>query len=554
MGPLHTDAKGLFDHSSSQDGESTPGSNMDQSTGRFNKSYENSSVQTVQSSTPLNYSGSCQFEVLAQDVVPGVHHLRFALLDRMAAAVDAHHKSTASKQASTARRAAAAASVPAPVIVAGGAGAAPPALAPAAAPAGDAAPRAVVEDSLSIAVMLVPNGLSTNNINSEGVLHITRPPPPATSGSSAGASVSPSPALSSPGSTSRSSPATTSSSSATSFEMVSVVKSSSGSTTSPRKVNPETIASESDVESGAHSVSTNTNRQSTASESEDVDTLLASSANNAYGSNGNKKKKSKADGASQSSAPVCSGVFSFSVPFTQLAAFYADQSATISGSDENSTRSTKSTVSASGVQVSTMSPLQRSQTPDTNNTINSSNSTSESRILHINSLPDPVSVPMIPVDVLVIDPLCNLYASQEIFGLNPVVVTPPVTSPPPASNNVNTNSTATTASANTVGGALSATSVFSTGGRYVEEDCVVCLTDPKEISLLPCRHLCVCTSCLIYIDKCPVCRAAFEEYVVIKSKAPVSLVLPTPPTSSSTATTTLRKRRGSGAVETVGSE
>jgi hypothetical protein len=34
-----------------------------------------------------------------------------------------------------------------------------------------------------------------------------------------------------------------------------------------------------------------------------------------------------------------------------------------------------------------------------------------------------VSVPMSPAEVLVIDPLCNLYASQEIFGLNPVVVT-----------------------------------------------------------------------------------------------------------------------------------
>jgi hypothetical protein len=31
---------------------------------------------------------------------------------------------------------------------------------------------------------------------------------------------------------------------------------------------------------------------------------------------------------------------------------------------------------------------------------------------------------------------------------------------------------------------------------------------------------------LIYIDKCPVCRASFEEYVVIKSKEPISMVLP----------------------------
>jgi hypothetical protein len=32
------------------------------------------------------------------------------------------------------------------------------------------------------------------------------------------------------------------------------------------------------------------------------------------------------------------------------------------------------------------------------------------------------------------------------------------------------------------------------------------------------RHLCVCESCLVFIDKCPVCRAAFEEYIVIQLK------------------------------------
>ena len=26
----------------------------------------------------------------------------------------------------------------------------------------------------------------------------------------------------------------------------------------------------------------------------------------------------------------------------------------------------------------------------------------------------------------------------------------------------------------------------------------------------------MCDACLVFIDKCPVCRAAFEEYIVIK--------------------------------------
>ncbi|KAJ1425161.1 hypothetical protein B484DRAFT_315253, partial [Ochromonadaceae sp. CCMP2298] len=51
------------------------------------------------------------------------------------------------------------------------------------------------------------------------------------------------------------------------------------------------------------------------------------------------------------------------------------------------------------------------------------------------------------------------------------------------------------------------------------EDCVVCLTERREVLLLPCRHLCVCDSCLVYIDKCPVCRSTFEEYVLIRGDA-----------------------------------
>ena len=48
-----------------------------------------------------------------------------------------------------------------------------------------------------------------------------------------------------------------------------------------------------------------------------------------------------------------------------------------------------------------------------------------------------------------------------------------------------------------------------------EDDCVICMCDEKQVMLLPCRHYCVCPQCLVKIDKCPVCRATFEEYVVI---------------------------------------
>lgn len=49
-----------------------------------------------------------------------------------------------------------------------------------------------------------------------------------------------------------------------------------------------------------------------------------------------------------------------------------------------------------------------------------------------------------------------------------------------------------------------------------DESCVVCLTDRKEVLLLPCRHCCVCSSCLPLIDKCPVCRATFNIYLMMQ--------------------------------------
>jgi len=37
--------------------------------------------------------------------------------------------------------------------------------------------------------------------------------------------------------------------------------------------------------------------------------------------------------------------------------------------------------------------------------------------------------------------------------------------------------------------------------------CVVCLEAPREILLLPCRHVCCCKACADRLERCPVCRA-----------------------------------------------
>lgn len=51
------------------------------------------------------------------------------------------------------------------------------------------------------------------------------------------------------------------------------------------------------------------------------------------------------------------------------------------------------------------------------------------------------------------------------------------------------------------------------------EECVVCLTEPKEVLLIPCRHLSVCRNCFQHVDKCPVCRAAYSEYMTVQRDA-----------------------------------
>lgn len=43
----------------------------------------------------------------------------------------------------------------------------------------------------------------------------------------------------------------------------------------------------------------------------------------------------------------------------------------------------------------------------------------------------------------------------------------------------------------------------------VGEPCVICLSEPRNTAVLPCRHLCVCEECAAHVrgDRCPICRA-----------------------------------------------
>lgn len=52
------------------------------------------------------------------------------------------------------------------------------------------------------------------------------------------------------------------------------------------------------------------------------------------------------------------------------------------------------------------------------------------------------------------------------------------------------------------------------------KECVICMTEPKNTAVLPCRHMCMCSECAkelrVRSDKCPICRQPIEELMEIK--------------------------------------
>ncbi|GKV19535.1 hypothetical protein SLEP1_g29779 [Rubroshorea leprosula] len=52
------------------------------------------------------------------------------------------------------------------------------------------------------------------------------------------------------------------------------------------------------------------------------------------------------------------------------------------------------------------------------------------------------------------------------------------------------------------------------------KECVICMTEPKDTAVLPCRHMCMCRECAKELrkqsNKCPICRQHIEELIEIK--------------------------------------
>ena len=51
------------------------------------------------------------------------------------------------------------------------------------------------------------------------------------------------------------------------------------------------------------------------------------------------------------------------------------------------------------------------------------------------------------------------------------------------------------------------------------KECVICMVEPKDTAVLPCRHMCMCGECAkvmrLVRDTCPICRTRVESMVRI---------------------------------------
>lgn len=51
-------------------------------------------------------------------------------------------------------------------------------------------------------------------------------------------------------------------------------------------------------------------------------------------------------------------------------------------------------------------------------------------------------------------------------------------------------------------------------GEETSSNCVVCLTNPREIVLLDCGHVCLCMECMELLPNkaCPICRENYRSF------------------------------------------
>lgn len=57
-------------------------------------------------------------------------------------------------------------------------------------------------------------------------------------------------------------------------------------------------------------------------------------------------------------------------------------------------------------------------------------------------------------------------------------------------------------------------------GNDPGKECVICLSEPRDTTVLPCRHMCMCSGCAKVLrfqtNRCPICRQPVEKLLEIK--------------------------------------
>ena len=52
-------------------------------------------------------------------------------------------------------------------------------------------------------------------------------------------------------------------------------------------------------------------------------------------------------------------------------------------------------------------------------------------------------------------------------------------------------------------------------------ECVICMSDMRDTLILPCRHLCLCSTCAESLryqaSNCPICRSPFRALLQIRA-------------------------------------
>ena len=58
------------------------------------------------------------------------------------------------------------------------------------------------------------------------------------------------------------------------------------------------------------------------------------------------------------------------------------------------------------------------------------------------------------------------------------------------------------------------------GDEKSRSECVICMTEPRDTTVLPCRHMSMCSECAKVLrmqsNKCPICRTSIESLLQIK--------------------------------------